>query len=929
MREKHHTILFLSATFVAITVASSCGEETTSDGSSSPTSDVRSRRDAGETDETGIGGTPTEDCRENGECSDENPCTSDFCNGGECFHTPNDVTTPTQIIGNCREELCEEGVLLLVEDLEDVPPEDDHECTNSRCEAGEVVFEVDNAFCDNGNRCDGIEICDVESGCREGPPADYDEDGVADSDDPDPPDADDDGITDCADWETCDGIDNDHNGFVDDDPQDAVLGNPCYDGPEGTSDVGQCVPGARACLGGRIVCTDQVLPETNEYCDGIDNDCDGAVPEEEIEDSCTTHATFQVESTGPTRIRLEFPTELRLVDVHFNIDTTGSMSGALERLRTTLRTEIVPGVAEVIPEAAFGVSTFEDYPLSSFGSGSDLPFELWQRVTTRVDLVQDALAAITLGSGNDIPESGIESLYQAATGAGTRWPRRSDSSSYDPSTRDGFVGEIDPTGDVDFYRFEASVGDFLSVDIDASRIGSGIDGYLELYDSTGRLLTFNDDSDGLDPGLSITLSGVPPYFLKVRGLFSTSRGWYYAQVFIAGVAHLPAENTCSEIEVGLDVFAGTGRAIDLVPKSIAVPRPDPSACFLDCEANLNAPVAAAWIRSHCFAGGTETCGDSVLDEFEECDDGNRVSGDGCSGTCSLETEGVPRFAPELGYDPGLGHGVRGGAGFREDALPIIIHATDAGSHDQGDYLAYDSRIDAHGTEDTFHELEKLGARVIGLAARTPSDQPISDLLNPPGMAFRTGANVPPCAFDGSEPRTADPVRCAPGQCCVGENGAGRAPPAGGDGMCTLSFRIGGDGTGLTDGIIRGIQALARFATYTITPVFTDDPGNPRDGRCFIHSVQVAEVIQPEECVPQLEFADRDGDGFDESILNATPRTRVVFELEVENRDIHDFDGDLDTNEPCGPPGTYRVQMDLVGDDVTTLSSHELTFTIEE
>ena len=928
MKTKKTTVWILLATFLGAVTVAGCGAESADDGISSTTSDVRSRRDAGASDEPPAGTGFEDECRVNDDCTDENPCTSDFCNGGECFHTPNNVTTPSQIVGNCREEVCQEGALLLIVDDDDAPPEDEFDCTSSRCETGEVIFEADDTVCDNGVRCDGLEFCDVEEGCRNGPPADFDEDGIADQDDPTPPDADGDNITDCADWETCDGIDNDHNSFVDDSPRDAVLGNTCYDGPDGTSDVGQCHPGVRACVGGSIICTDQILPETDEYCDGLDNDCDGEVPEDEIIADCSTRAVFQRESEDePTRMQLEFPTELRQVDVHFNIDTTGSMSGALDRLRNTLRTEIVPGVAEVIPSAAFGVSTFEDYPLSSFGSGSDLPFELWQRVTTRVDLVQDALAAITLGSGNDIPESGIESLYQAATGAGTRWPRRSGTSSYDPSTRDGFVGEIDPAADVDFFRFEAAAGDFVSVDVDASRVGSGIDAYLELYDSTGRLLVFNDDSDGLDPGLSYTLTGAPPYYLKIRGLFSTSRGWYYAQVVVAGQPLLPAENTCSEIEVGLDYFAGTGRAVDLVPMISAVPRPDPSACFLDCEAALNAPVAAAWIRSHCFSGGTETCGDSVLDDFEECDDGNRVSGDGCSATCSLETEGVPRFAPELRYDPGLGHGIRGGAGFREDALPIIVHATDAASHDQADYHGYDSRIEAHGTEDTFHELEKLGARVIGLAARTPSDQPISDPLNPPGIAFRTGANVPPCAFDGSEPRTSG--RCAESQCCVGENGAGRTPPAGGDGMCTLSFRIQGDGTGLTDGIIRGIQALARFATYTITPVFRDDPSNPRDGRCFIHSVEVARVIQPDECVPQLEFADRDGDGFDESILNATPRTRVIFELVVDNRDIHDFDGDLDTDEPCGPPGTYRVQMDLLGDDITTLSSHELTFVIEE
>jgi cysteine-rich repeat protein len=34
--------------------------------------------------------------------------------------------------------------------------------------------------------------------------------------------------------------------------------------------------------------------------------------------------------------------------------------------------------------------------------------------------------------------------------------------------------------------------------------------------------------------------------------------------------------------------------------------------------------------------GNETCGDRVLDDGEECDDGNVMSGDGCSGNCEFE-----------------------------------------------------------------------------------------------------------------------------------------------------------------------------------------------------------------------------------------------------------------------------------------------------
>lgn len=118
---------------------------------------------------------------------------------------------------------------------------------------------------------------------------------------------------------------------------------------------------------------------------------------------------------------LVFSPQVQKADIFFNVDTTSSMGEEIAKLKDSLSTVIIPGIKAKITDSAFGVSYFDDFPITPYGSGSDQPFGLLQSPTTDVATAQAGVNKLKKHSGNDLPESGYESLYKIATGAELKW----------------------------------------------------------------------------------------------------------------------------------------------------------------------------------------------------------------------------------------------------------------------------------------------------------------------------------------------------------------------------------------------------------------------------------------------------------------------------------------------------------------------------
>jgi hypothetical protein len=140
---------------------------------------------------------------------------------------------------------------------------------------------------------------------------------------------------------------------------------------------------------------------------------DPPLPEPDIE--------FVLPYLAPARIAdIEYVADVRMLDLHLTVDTTGSMSEEIDEIQSELSTTVAAGVAEAVDDVTFGVSHFQDFPFVPFGGPDDVPYELLQEQSDSLAAAQAAVRRLDdpLGFGGDFPESTAEALFQIATGEG-------------------------------------------------------------------------------------------------------------------------------------------------------------------------------------------------------------------------------------------------------------------------------------------------------------------------------------------------------------------------------------------------------------------------------------------------------------------------------------------------------------------------------
>ena len=260
--------------------------------------------------------------------------------------------------------------------------------------------------------------------------------------------------------------------------------------------------------------------------------------------------------------------------------------------------------------------------------------------------------------------------------------------------------------------------------------------------------------------------------------------------------------------------------------------------------------------------------------------------------------------PEAGYEalyqwatgvglPTFSMPAFGGAGFRKDTLPIIVHITDAISHVPANYTGFSAST--HGRDQVVAAMNLIGARVIGINS-----------LENTGTAFEPRAQLEDLAVSTKATIPTD----VNGSCPTGVGGAAHAPVVvGGQPVCPVVFDVNTDGAGLGSLIVDAISQLATLGVLDISarPVGKDQGEKGEVLPTGTTTAGFVKSITP--VAPPPAGATIDGDIF----RTVKPGSTVTFKLTVQN----DFVPELSTDQ------LFTIDLQVLGDGVTVLDTRKV------
>jgi len=117
------------------------------------------------------------------------------------------------------------------------------------------------------------------------------------------------------------------------------------------------------------------------------------------------------DSPSPKNDVLKFSTNIKQADVAFSMDTTGSMSGSINNLKSSLQGTLLAQLQAAIPNVGLAVVDFKD-----FGQGDPWAVNVRQTITTNLALAQSAVGGMSASGGGDGPEASIGSMQYILDG---------------------------------------------------------------------------------------------------------------------------------------------------------------------------------------------------------------------------------------------------------------------------------------------------------------------------------------------------------------------------------------------------------------------------------------------------------------------------------------------------------------------------------